>query len=148
MENRLIVPVEKIDRAILFIRGYKIMLDADLAEIYGVKTSRLNEQVKRNAKRFPTDFMFQLTDKEKEAYPSYVATGGYLKFYESLQHAYIESWEKATEEDRAKTFKLPNFDIYVFKEIFGFTPVVEFEKKKVTLELTDAQLEKIKNIIG
>jgi len=42
------------------------MLDSDLAEIYGVKTSRLNEQVKRNIDRFPADFMFQLTDKEKE----------------------------------------------------------------------------------
>ena len=61
-----ILPSEKIDRAILFLRGQKVMLDSDLAEIYGVKTSRLNEQVKRNIDRFPADFMFQLTDKEKE----------------------------------------------------------------------------------
>ena len=66
MENLSIVPSEKIDRAILFLRGQKVMLDSDLADIYGVKTSRLNEQVKRNFYRFPTDFMFQLTDKEKE----------------------------------------------------------------------------------
>jgi hypothetical protein len=66
MSNKAIIPTEKIDRAILFIRGQKVMLDSDLAVIYGVKTSRLNEQVKRNQDRFPTDFMFQLTDKEKE----------------------------------------------------------------------------------
>ena len=66
MENTAIVPKEKIDRAILFVRSQKVMLDVDLAEIYGVKTSRLNEQVKRNIGRFPADFMFQLTDKEKE----------------------------------------------------------------------------------
>lgn len=66
MRNLAIIPGEKIDRAILLIRGHKVMLDTDLAEIYGVKTSRLNEQVKRNSDRFPEDFMFQLTDQEKE----------------------------------------------------------------------------------
>jgi sporulation-control protein spo0M len=66
MENLAIIPGEKIDRAILLIRGHKVMLDTDLADIYGLKTSRLNEQVKRNADRFPEDFMFQLTDYEKE----------------------------------------------------------------------------------
>ena len=66
MENIAIIPGEKIDRAILLIRGHKVMLDTDLAKIYGVKTSRLNEQVKRNSDRFPEDFMFQLTDHEKE----------------------------------------------------------------------------------
>ena len=61
-----------------------------------------------------------MADKEKEAFPSYITTGGYLKVYESLKHAYIESWEKASKEDRELTFKLPNFDIEVFKEVFGF----------------------------
>ncbi len=57
---------EMIDRAILIIRGQKVMIDSDLAEIFGVKTKRLNEQVKRNINRFPKDFMFQLTTKEKQ----------------------------------------------------------------------------------
>lgn len=65
LKNTL-VPIEKIDRVILNIRGIKVMIDADLAELYGVSTSRLNEQVKRNKERFPADFMFQLTLKEKE----------------------------------------------------------------------------------
>ena len=57
---------EKIDRAILIIRGQKVMIDSDLAGIFGVKTYRLNEQVKRNRDRFPDDFMFQLTAEEKQ----------------------------------------------------------------------------------
>ena len=57
---------EKIDRAILIIRGRKVMIDSDLAGIFGVKTYRLNEQVKRNRDRFPDDFMFQLTAEEKQ----------------------------------------------------------------------------------
>ena len=53
-----LIPVEVIERKILLIRGEKIMLDADLAELYDVPTKRLNEQVKRNADRFPVDFGF------------------------------------------------------------------------------------------
>jgi len=53
----------RIEKAILIFRGQKVMLDIDLADIYGVKTKRLNEQVKRNMKRFPADFMFQLSDE-------------------------------------------------------------------------------------
>ena len=56
---------EKIEARIFLIRGKKVMLDHDLAILYAVKTHRLNEQVKRNSKRFPDDFMFQLTEQEK-----------------------------------------------------------------------------------
>ncbi len=59
-------PVESIQQRILLIRGEKVILDADLAEFYGVQTKRLNEQVKRNAGRFPSDFMFQLSQWEKD----------------------------------------------------------------------------------
>ena len=62
-----IVPAKGIERRILLIRGQKVMLDADLAELYGVPTKRLNEQVKRNKNRFPPDFMFRLTKPEVEA---------------------------------------------------------------------------------
>ncbi|HET6227398.1 MAG TPA: ORF6N domain-containing protein [Bacteroidia bacterium] len=60
------VPDEIIINKIILIRGKKVMLDRDLAKLYGVTTKRLNEQVKRNLKRFPEDFMFQLTKEEKE----------------------------------------------------------------------------------
>ncbi len=59
-----IISTQVIATKILIIRGKKVMLDGDLAVLYGVKTGRLNEQVKRNIKRFPEDFMFQLTKEE------------------------------------------------------------------------------------
>lgn len=59
-----LVPIERIENKIYLIRGQKVMLDYDLAELYRVKTKRLNEQVKRNPKRFPKDFMFSLTKQE------------------------------------------------------------------------------------
>jgi len=54
-------PLARIEICILLIRCQKVMIDGDLAELYGVPTKRLNEQVKRNQERFPSDFMFQLT---------------------------------------------------------------------------------------
>ena len=63
-EERSVVAVEQVESRILVIRGKKVMLDRDLAELYGVTTKRLNEQVRRNRERFPGDFMFQLTWKE------------------------------------------------------------------------------------
>ena len=63
-ENISLVPVERIEHAILFIRNERVMVDADLAAIYGVATKALNQAVKRNASRFPQDFMFRLTAKE------------------------------------------------------------------------------------
>ena len=60
------IPDELIMNKILIIRGIKVIIDSDLAELYGVTTKRLNEQVKRNIKRFPEDFMIQLTNLEKE----------------------------------------------------------------------------------
>jgi hypothetical protein len=62
-----LIPVVMIEKKILLIRGERVMLDADLSELYGVTTKRLNEQVKRNADRFPADFAFQLTSEEWES---------------------------------------------------------------------------------
>ena len=69
-----LVLVEIIERKIYLIRGHKVMLDRDLAELYQVPTRRLNEQVKRNLTRFPADFMFQLSDEEAENLRSQFAT--------------------------------------------------------------------------
>jgi hypothetical protein len=69
-----LVPTEAIEKVILVIRGQKVMLDSDLAEIYGVETRRLNEQVRRNIARFPSDFMFQLTAQEMKNLKSHFAT--------------------------------------------------------------------------
>jgi len=69
-----LIPVERIERLILLIRGHKVMLDSGLAELYGVTTKRLNEQVRRNLSRFPEDFMFQLTESETQVLRSQFAT--------------------------------------------------------------------------
>ncbi|HXE41960.1 MAG TPA: ORF6N domain-containing protein [Candidatus Baltobacteraceae bacterium] len=66
-ESDNLIPTERIERAILLIRGEKVMLDSDLAAIYGVETGALNRAVKRNASRFPKDFMFKLTPTEADS---------------------------------------------------------------------------------
>ncbi len=73
-EKKAIVPLERVVSRIFLIRGQKVMLDADLAELYGVTTKRLNEQVKRNIDRFPGDFMFQLATREHDSLRSQFAT--------------------------------------------------------------------------
>jgi phage regulator Rha-like protein len=69
-----LIPAARIERTILTIRGHNVMLDSDLAAMYGVSTKRLNEQVRRNLKRFPDDFMFRLTETEAAALRSQFAT--------------------------------------------------------------------------
>ena len=63
-QTKNLIPIDRIESKILYLRGQKVMLDYDLAVLYGVPTGRLNEQVKRNKERFPDDFMFQLTKDE------------------------------------------------------------------------------------
>ncbi len=75
--TKSIIPIERIASRIYLIRDEKVMLDADLAELYDVPTKRLNEQVKRNLKRFPDDFMFQLTPEEFEILRSQIAASSW-----------------------------------------------------------------------
>lgn len=63
-EDASIIPIERVEQSIYLIRGHKVMLDRDLAGLYGVETRSLNQAVKRNAGRFPEDFMFELTREE------------------------------------------------------------------------------------
>lgn len=63
-KTRSLIPAERIERSILFIREHKVLLDSDLAAIYGVTTARLNQQVRRNIDRFPEDFAFVLSKAE------------------------------------------------------------------------------------
>ncbi len=67
MTEQSVIPVERIERAILVLRGHRVLLDADLAILYGVETKALNRAVKRNSERFPADFMFRLTEEETAA---------------------------------------------------------------------------------
>jgi hypothetical protein len=73
-KNLVVVSKDQIDSMIRSIRGVRVMLDSDLAAIYGVSTSRFNEAVKRNKERFPPDFMFQLTGEENASLRSQFAT--------------------------------------------------------------------------
>ena len=82
--------VETIASRILVLHGLRVLLDADLAALYGVQTKRLNEQVKRNAKRFPLDFMFQLTSEEKDQVVANCDHLRNLKFSKALPYVFTE----------------------------------------------------------
>ncbi|MCL4400540.1 ORF6N domain-containing protein [Candidatus Parvarchaeota archaeon] len=74
MESKVLVPVETIEQKILLIRGQRVMIDTDLANLYEVPNKVLNQAVKRNLRRFPTDFMFQLNYHEVAALRSQIVT--------------------------------------------------------------------------
>ena len=80
----------RLENRILTIRGLRVMIDADLADLYGVPTKRLNEQVKRNALRFPPDFMFQLNATEKAEVVANCDHLGKLKFSKALPNVFTE----------------------------------------------------------
>ncbi len=74
VNKKSLIPVDRIEKAILLIRGQKVMLDADLAELYGVETRVLVQAVKRNIERFPEDFMFQLSKEDVDFLRSQIVT--------------------------------------------------------------------------
>ena len=82
-----LIPLEAIESRIFVLRGHRVMLDRDLAELYGVELKRLNEQVKRNQERFPADFMFQLTLEEGKAVLALRSQIATLKRGEHLKYA-------------------------------------------------------------
>jgi phage regulator Rha-like protein len=85
-----LVPIERIERAIIVVRGEKVMLDSELAEIYGVETKILNQAVKRNASRFPSDFMFQMTHVELANLRSQIVTSSLYGGRRYLPYAFTE----------------------------------------------------------
>jgi phage regulator Rha-like protein len=82
-----LVASEQVASRILVIRGEKVLLDADLAELYGISTGRFNEQVKRNLARFPADFMFQLTNQEVRNLRSQFATSSLPRAWGGRRYA-------------------------------------------------------------
>jgi hypothetical protein len=85
-----LILVDQIEPMILEFRGHKVMLDSDLAALYGTTTKRLNEQVKRNRERFPNTFMFTLTDAEKEELVANCDRFDKLKYSTSPPYAFTE----------------------------------------------------------
>ena len=90
MTGSALTATESVGQKILLIRGQRVMLDADLAELYGVATKALNQAVRRNAERFPADFMFQLTGTEKQEVVTNCDHLAKLKFSKTLPHAFTE----------------------------------------------------------
>jgi len=88
--TRAVVPTSAIQKRILLIRGERVIIDADLAQVYGVATKRLNEQVRRNRARFPVDFAFRLTRSEKTEVVANCDHLGSLKFSKALPLAFTE----------------------------------------------------------
>ena len=84
------IPIELVATKILLARGRKVMLDKDLAGLYGVETFNLNKAVKRNIDRFPEDFMFQLNNKEYEDLRSQIVTTKELSKRRTLPYAFTE----------------------------------------------------------
>lgn len=85
-----LVPTERIQSRILILRDQRVLLDSDLAALYGVPTKRLNEQVKRNARKFPDDFVFRLTSKEKAEVVAKCDHLRNLRFTKNLPYAFTE----------------------------------------------------------
>lgn len=88
--TKILIPDELILTKIYMIREKKVMLDMDLADLYGVPTKRLNEQVKRNIKRFPEDFMFRLTEQEKQELVANCDHLKRLRFSPNLPYVFTE----------------------------------------------------------
>jgi hypothetical protein len=90
MDNESLAPVEHVEQRIREIRGVKVILDSDLADLYGVETRTLNQAVRRNADRFPEDFVFQLTEKEKTKVITECDHLANLRFSPHLPRAFTE----------------------------------------------------------
>jgi len=90
MNEDVVLPVEQINSIILLVRGQKVILDSDLAQLYGVTTGNLNKAVKRNIDHFPNDFMFQLTPEEYNYLRFQFGTFKKEKHSKYLPHAFTE----------------------------------------------------------
>ena len=140
MENQelqTLVAEQKILNRIYVVRGQKVMLDEDLAAMYGVETRRLNEQVKRNMKRFPHDFMFTLTPKEYENLKSQNATsswGGRRKLPNAFTEQGVAMLSGVLSSDIAIAVNIQIMRVFTKLREYGLT------QKEILLQV--AKLEK------
>jgi len=88
--SSLIIPAERIEQRIFYLRGVKVMLSSDLADLYGVAVKALNQAVRRNLNRFPEDFMFQLTREEFNDLKSQIVTSSWGGMRRALPYAFTE----------------------------------------------------------
>jgi hypothetical protein len=114
--NEIIIPNEIITNKIYFIRNQKVMLDIDLAELYQVETKRINEQVKRNASRFPDYFMFQLNEEEYQNLKSQNATsswGGSRKLPHTFTEHGVLQLSNVLKSERATQMNIKIIEVFV-----------------------------------
>jgi len=139
-EAALMIPDEVIMQKIYYIRNQKVMLDSDLAELYGVETKRLKEQVKRNMERFPERYMFELTKEEAEVSRSQNATlkrGENIKYLPSAftEHG-VMMLSNVLKSKRAIEVSMRIIDVFILlrETIANHTELrleIEYIKKKV-----------------
>lgn len=131
-----LVPLETITQQIYLLRGQKVLLDADLAALYGVETRRLNEQVRRNIQRFPHDFMFELTSEEFGNLMSHFATsswGGRRKIpFAFTEHGAIMA---ATVLQSARAIEVSVYVVRAFVQLRGLM----VSNRELALRLTDLE---------
>ncbi len=133
---------------ILLIRNEKVMIDSDLATLYGVTTKRLNEQVKRNIKRFPNNFMFQLTEIEKEMVLANFEHLDKLKFSSTLPYVFTEHGTmmlgNVLSSDRAIEFSIKIVEAFIKMREFlsnNLTSKIDIEEIKKRLDNNDKNVE-------
>jgi len=154
MTNELITDEINIQNKIYTIRGVQIMLDKDLAELYGVKPIRLREQVKRNIKRFPDDFMFQLDDNEidfmvsQNAIPSRQHLGGSKPYVFTEQGVSMLSSVLKTDFAVDMSIKIirafVNMKTFLSQNANIFQKIEQIEKNHITYEIkTDEKIEQL-----
>jgi phage regulator Rha-like protein len=148
MSEELIITEEFIMSKILLIRDEKVMIDRDLAQLYGVTTKRLNEQVKRNIKRFPSNFMFQLTEIEKEQVVANCDHLKKLKFSSTLPYVFTEHGTmmlgNVLNSDRAIEFSIKIVEAFVKMRAFltnNLSVKLEIEEIKKKLTNHDKNIE-------
>lgn len=135
-----LIPAERIESKILVIRGQKVLLAYDLADLYGVTTKRLNEQVKRNIDRFPEDFMFQLNDEEFETLRSQIATA---KLTKARTNPYV-----FTEHGALMAANVVNSQRAIQASVAVVRAFVQVREMIRNDELTKARLDDLEDRIG
>ncbi|MEW6041390.1 MAG: ORF6N domain-containing protein [Elusimicrobiota bacterium] len=147
-----IVITESIEKKILVIRGRKVLLDRDIAELYGVPTKRLNEQVRRNSGRFPDDFMFQLTKEEADSLRSQNATLKRGEHFKYLPYAFTEQGvamlSSVLNSERAISVNIAIMRVFVRLRQILYTHKEFAEKLNEHSYIIEKHSEKIKKIFG
>jgi hypothetical protein len=143
-----LVPEEYIMSKILVVRGQKVMIDRDLGDLFGIETKRLNEQVKRNIKRFPLRFMFQLTTEEKDDVVANCDHLGNLKFSPFLPYVFTEHGTvmlaNVLNSERAIQTSIFIVEAFIkLREIFSDTlnMKIEIEEIKHKIQSQDKNIE-------